>query len=106
MLSSRYTSAAESDLVACVEFLQSQSVDAAIRLLESFGQTVEFLNRSPEIGELCPYPNPLLEGTRVWRINGFKNHLIFYRVHAKELEIIRVLHGSRDLEVIFGGGEK
>ena len=105
MLSAKYTSTAESDLISCARFLQSYNVEVAIRFLEAFDKTVEFLNQSPLIGEICPYPNPLFEGTRVWRIHGFKHYLVFYRVLPNELEIIRVLHGSRDLGVLFSGGD-
>lgn len=103
MLSAKYTSIVKSELVSCATYLQSHSEDAAIRFLDAFDKTVEFLKRSPLIGEVCPYPNPLFEGTRVWRVRGFKNHLVFYRVLPNELEIVRVLHGSRDLGVLFGG---
>jgi plasmid stabilization system protein ParE len=67
LLSARYTSIAENDLVSCAAYLQSHSVEAAISFLEAFDKTVEFLQQSPLIGEVCPYPNPLFEGTRVWR---------------------------------------
>jgi plasmid stabilization system protein ParE len=40
--------------------------------------------------------NPLLDGIRVWPVAGFKNHLIFYRVLIDEIEVVRVIHGSRD----------
>jgi toxin ParE1/3/4 len=105
MFSVKYTSSAETELVSCADYLQSHSVEAAIRFLDAFDKTVEFLKRSPLIGEVCPYPNPLFEGTRVWRIRGFKNYLVFYRVLPDELEIVRVLHGSRDLGVLFGGAD-
>ena len=42
--------------------------------------------------------NPRLEGLRVWRIQGFEKHLIFYRPVADGIEIVRVLHGARDLD--------
>jgi toxin ParE1/3/4 len=105
MLSAKYTSTAESELVSVAIYLQSHNAEAAIRFLDAFDKTVEFLKRSPLIGEVCPYPNPLFEGTRVWRIRGFKSYLVFYRVLPDELEIVRVLHGSRDLGVLFGDAD-
>jgi toxin ParE1/3/4 len=81
------------------------SAEAAIRFLEAFDRTVEFLQRSPLIGEICPYPNPLFEGTRVWRIQKFKTYLVFYRVLSDAMEVVRVLHGSRDMGAIFGDAD-
>lgn len=101
MLICKYTSHAEADLASCSAYLQTQSNDLTIRFLDAFDKTTNFLKRSPFVGEVCPYPNPLLEGTRVWRISGFKNYLIFYRVNGSELKILRILHGSRNLESAF-----
>ena len=36
-------------------------------------------------------------------IAGFDNYLIFYRPTERGVEIIRVIHGSRDIEDLFGG---
>ena len=40
----------------------------------------------------------------MWRVAGFPNHLIFYRPIESGVEVIRVLHASRDIESLFGGG--
>lgn len=37
----------------------------------------------------------------MWRVPGFERHLIFYRESAAAIEIIRVLHGTRDLPGLF-----
>ena len=50
------------------------------------------------IGERRPTANPRLEGLRVWRIQGLEKHLIFYRTVPDGIEIVRVLHGARDLD--------
>ena len=50
------------------------------------------------MGERCESPNPRLTGLRVWRIQGFPNHLIFYRPVDDGIEVIRVLHGARDID--------
>jgi plasmid stabilization system protein ParE len=33
----------------------------------------------------------------VCAVRGFPNHLIFYREHAGLLEVVRIVHGARDL---------
>ena len=35
---------------------------------------------------------------RQWRIKNFKDYLIFYKVQEERVEVLRVLHGARDLE--------
>jgi len=37
---------------------------------------------------------------RQWRIKNFKDHLIFYQFQEEQVEVLRVLHGARDLENI------
>ena len=54
----------------------------------------------PGMGEQRESTNPRLDGLRVWRIDGFPNHLIFYRPIEGGIEIIRVLHGARDIDAV------
>jgi toxin ParE1/3/4 len=44
--------------------------------------------------------NPRLAGLRVGRVEGFEKHLIFYRPGDDGVEIIRVLHGARDIDSV------
>ncbi|MFC1707767.1 DDE-type integrase/transposase/recombinase [Planctomycetota bacterium] len=44
----------------------------------------------------------VLAGIRMWSIRGFKNHLIFYRPSPEGLDVVRVLHGARDIPRILG----
>ncbi len=55
----------------------------------------------PGIGERRESRNPRLHGLRIWRVEGFENHLIFYRPADDGIEIVRVLHGARDIDRIF-----
>ena len=43
------------------------------------------------------------KGNRRSPVAGFPKHLIFYRVREKEILILRVVHGARDLESLFSG---
>lgn len=101
----RLRSAAEADVADCARFLQDKSLEAAIHFLDAFDASLSLLERSPEIGGICRFKNRAFDGVRVWAITGFKNYLIFYRILSDELEVIRVLHGARDLKSVFGEGE-
>jgi plasmid stabilization system protein ParE len=35
-----------------------------------------------------------LKNIRSWRVNGFENPLIFYRLAGERLEILRIKHGA------------
>lgn len=38
---------------------------------------------------------------RMWHVKGYENYLIFYTFAGNKIEIIRVLHGSRDIKDLF-----
>jgi toxin ParE1/3/4 len=59
----------------------------------------------PNIGEPWFSRNTRLAGLRVSRVEGFKAHLIFYLSSDVGIEIIRVLHASRDLGSILDAAE-
>jgi toxin ParE1/3/4 len=42
--------------------------------------------------------NPALAALRVFRVSGFERMLVLYRPHPDGVEILRVVHASRDLE--------
>ena len=101
----RLRSAAEQDVAAHAEYLQSESLDAALRFLDAVDGAFSLLATMPDIGGLCKLSKPHYASLRVWPIPGFRKYLIFYRVTPDEVEVVRVLHGSRDLQVVFGDEE-
>ena len=44
------------------------------------------------------------QGGDVGRIKGFEKHLIFYRPAADGIEVIRVIHGARDIDSVLESG--
>jgi toxin ParE1/3/4 len=52
------------------------------------------------MGSPREFRNPHLAGIRQWRIPGFEKYLIFYRPLEDGIEILRVLHGARDIRRI------
>lgn len=44
--------------------------------------------------------HPQLRDVRQQAIEGFRKHIIFYRLTDSEVEIVRVIHGKRDIEAI------
>jgi toxin ParE1/3/4 len=55
----------------------------------------------PGMGALREFSNPRYTGLRSWPITGFERILIFYRPTADGIEVLRILHGARNLERFF-----
>jgi toxin ParE1/3/4 len=101
----RLRSAAENDVAEDARYLQEKSIEAAIRFLDAFDAALQLIATSPGIGGTCRFQKPLFDNIRVWPVGRFRNYLIFYRVLPDEIEVVRVLHGARDLTRIFGKSE-
>ncbi len=70
------------------------------RFIEAFKSSVDLLASMPELGRVrvdLGAPE-----TRSWRVHGFRNYLIFYEVLPDRLRLLRVLHGSGDLQAELG----
>lgn len=95
--------AADQDLDDQAAYLaQEASLETALRFYDAAAATFEKIARMPGMGESWKSAQARLVGLRVWRVEGFENHLIFYRPAEDGIEIVRVLHGARDIGSIFG----
>ena len=93
--------AADRDLDDPAAYLAREaSLETALRFYDASSTTFGKLVEMPGLGERGKTSNPRLEGLRVWRIEGFENHLIFYRPVDDGIEIVRVLHGARDIDSV------
>jgi toxin ParE1/3/4 len=86
------------DMVELGDFIARDSLTAAIRFAEAFDSTCEFLQTSPDVGSIWETDNETYHDLRHWPIQGFPSHWIFYRSRQGRIEILRVLHASRDLD--------
>jgi toxin ParE1/3/4 len=90
------------DVVELADFIARSNLDAALRFLDAVEATYQFLIANPDVGQLCRFDNPETEGLRVWPVERFPNHLVFYRSTNDGVVVERVLHGARDIEALFG----
>jgi toxin ParE1/3/4 len=93
------------DLDEQAAFIEADNPDAAIRFLDAANNTFAFLLRTPRAGRAWESSNPTLKELRVWRVRDFEKHLIFYRPTEDGIQVVRVLHASRDIERLFAGRE-
>ncbi|MFH1109840.1 MAG: type II toxin-antitoxin system RelE/ParE family toxin [Planctomycetota bacterium] len=92
---------AESDLDEESEYLGRDDPALAERFLAAARATFADLAATPGLGRSRGFRAARLRGLRSWRIRGFENWLVFYRVADETVEIVRVLHGARDLDAAF-----
>ena len=97
----RVLPAADTDLDGQADYLAREaSLETALRFYDAAHSTFEKMAQTPAIGERRDSANPRLAGLRVWWVEGFEKHLIFYRPTDDGVDIIRVLHGARDIDSV------
>lgn len=89
------------DLTDHYVFLGQDNLNVAERFLAAADETFHQLARMPEMGSPRVAGHSELSGLRMFRIRGFEQHLVFYRPIESGVEIVRVLHSSRDVAVLF-----
>ena len=89
------------DVIDIAYYIAEDSLEAADRFAEAVDAAYEQLAEFPGMGVARDYSNPKLQGMRMWPVPGFKKYLIFYRANDAELQVLRVLHGARDIENLF-----
>jgi toxin ParE1/3/4 len=68
------------------------------RFIVAAHETFTLLSTRPEMGWRRQMQHPALESLRVFRISGFERVIILYRPGRSGVDILRVVHGSRNLE--------
>ena len=96
------TPRARRDIVELATFIGRENLQAADRFFDQVDQLCDLLAASPEVGSLFSVANPRLQGMRVLRISTFPNHLAFFMPVDGGVQVVRVLHGARDLDAVFG----
>jgi toxin ParE1/3/4 len=93
--------AADRDVDEIAETIAADSVDAAIRFIHSVRDAYELLASFPRAGAIREAKSGDLHGLRSWPLGGhFANYLILYLERDFGAEILRVIHGARDVQVI------
>ena len=75
---------------------QSGSIETAERLINFITDRFFFLSRYPYLGRARD--EDLRSGLRSFPVGAY---LIIYRIQEEDIVILRVLHGSRNIEALF-----
>ena len=86
---------AELDLIDIWGYVAENNVPKADELLGDLESGFRSISQSPGIGRHRP---ELAEGLHSFPL---KYYVVFYRLINQGIEIVRVLHGARDIETIF-----
>jgi len=74
---------------------------AAKAFLFAVENTCGCIAKLPAMGSRRVYKNPLLADVRMLPVGGFGSYLIFYQLLKTGVEVIRIIHGARDLPSLF-----
>jgi toxin ParE1/3/4 len=97
--------AALHDLIDLAYYIALDNVEAAYQFLDQAEESFRDLERMPLMGSAREFQDSTLTGIRMWRVKDFPKNLIFYRPIKDGVEIIRVLHSSRDIAGLFAEDE-
>ncbi|MHB8502850.1 MAG: type II toxin-antitoxin system RelE/ParE family toxin [Candidatus Acidiferrales bacterium] len=70
------------------------------RFLLAAHETFGLLAAQPQIGWHARLKNPPLASLRVFRVSGFEKMIVLYRPSQHGIEILRVVHGSRNIAAL------
>jgi len=94
--------AARQDLVdVFYHYVGKGTRKTARRFLAQVESTLERLSKLPSSGTRFQPDDPRLAEVRYMPVSRFRMYLIFYLPVADGIDVLRVLHGARDLEGIF-----
>jgi toxin ParE1/3/4 len=89
---------ADLDVDQIADYIGERNPTAGRKFILAVRKEFEFLSRWPRAGSERARVPKQLKGLRSWPVKGFRNYLIL--PNDDNIEIIRVLHGARDVDRI------
>jgi toxin ParE1/3/4 len=89
------------DLEEIVSYIRQDNAMAAEAVRHDILDTAESLAHQPDLGVRPRFSAPRFAGIRFLPSQQDPNYLLFYREQTDEVEILRVLHGARNLPALF-----
>ena len=84
-----------SDLAEIWDYIADDSEERADALVDTIDRKFQLLATQSKMGRVR---DELVKGLRSFPVGRY---IIFYRAISEGIEVVRVLHGSRDLDTIF-----
>jgi toxin ParE1/3/4 len=87
---------------AADHYFSEAGIAVATRFHEAVEQAWNALCEQPKLGVTQEWLSSRLRGCRKWHLpKPFQVYQVFYCVTEEVIDIVRVLHGSRDMEAVF-----
>jgi len=88
-----------------IYFGEESGVNLAHRYFAAVDETCAVLVAQPNAGVAYDSGVAGLKGMRRFPIRGFENYLLFYVPRPGGIDVVRVLHGARDIYSLFSDEE-
>jgi len=89
--------AAAADVDAAALFIARDNLSAALRFYDAVDKTYRQIREHPGRWPQYELDHPRLIELRKCAVAGFTRFLVFYRIEARTVLVLRVLHGARDI---------
>ena len=89
--------AAKQDLLDIIDYLNTLSPDAALRIYDKITAEIMSLSQMPE---RCPRPRDLALAAKGYRYLIVEKYLVFYVVEHDTVQVRRILYGRRNYQQI------
>lgn len=89
------SAAARADLLDLWAYVAADDQRTADTMLDRVLEVAQKLAEWPEMGRERPELRPDIRSSAVG------SHILFYRVQQETLELVRIVHGRRDIDAIF-----
>ena len=93
----RILPAADADIDEAGLYIAKDNLNAALRFYDALDRTFRQTRDHPQRWPRYEMEHSRLTELRKRSVTGFRNYLVFYRIDADIVEVIRVLHGARDI---------
>jgi toxin ParE1/3/4 len=90
------------DIEECFVYIAEENLNAGVYFLVAVEDSLEQIAEFPGIGRKRDFHDQRFQNIRMWHVKKYEKFLIFYEVLESRIEIVRVLHASRDIEDLFG----
>jgi toxin ParE1/3/4 len=88
---------ARQDVVDIFHHIAPENLAAALRVYDAIEATFHLVASHPGAGPVCRLPDPALADLRFLPVREYRGYLVIYRALQDGAEIVRVIHGARNL---------
>jgi len=87
------------DLKGIIDYFDNvKEESAALRFIDALDGTIDSIGEHPDLGSPWESSRPRREALRFRLVKGFENHLVVYCRRDQHVYLLRVLHGSQNLD--------